>query len=409
MYTRSFYIDKIKPFIRKPVIKVITGMRRVGKSFFLRQIIKMLEDEGVKESNILYIDKELMDFDFIRDYHDLDTYIGKKFAGVPGEKYLFVDEVQEISEWERAINSILKKGDADIYVTGSNSRLLSSELATLISGRYVEFPIYALSFNEYLIFRGEKQKERDVEFRDYIRFGGLPGLHHFDLTEDLVYQYIRSVYDTILLKDIIRRQDIRNIHLLENINNYVFDNVGNIFSAKKVSDFLKSQKMNVGTMTVQNYISHLLATFAAYKVQRFDIKGKRILEIHEKYFVGDIGMRHAVLSYREADIAGLLENLVYLELMRRNYKVYIGKLDEKEIDFVAVKENRRLYIQVCYFLASTETMEREFSPLRQVKDNYPKYVLSMDTILGSDYEGIKRMNIIDFLLSPEVEIASEKI
>lgn len=398
MYTRNFYVDKIKPFMGKPVIKVITGMRRVGKSYFLRQIIRGLEGEGVDGKNILYIDKELLEFDFIRDYRDLDKYINENFAGVRGNKYLFVDEIQEIAQWEKTINSILKKGDTDIYITGSNAHLLSSELATFISGRYIEFPIYTLSFDEYLFFRGEKRGDRDGEFRNYLRFGGLPALHHFDLVEDVVYQYIHSVYDTILLKDIIKRHSIRNVHLLESINKYVFDNVGNIFSAKKVSDFLKSQKLNVGVLTVQNYISHLLATFAAYKVQRYDIKGKRILEIHEKYFAGDIGMRHAVLSYREGDIGGLLENLVFLELKRKGYTVYIGKLDEKEIDFVAEKDGRRLYIQVCYLLSSEKTIEREFSPLRQIRDNYPKYVLSMDTILGSDYEGIKRMNIIDFLL-----------
>lgn len=402
MYTRNFYLKRITPFIGKPVIKVITGMRRVGKSYFLKQIIKYLTENETPAENILHIDKELLEFDFIRDYRGLDKYITEKFAGITGDKYLFVDEVQEIKQWEKAINSALNKGGMDIYITGSNAHLLSSELATLISGRYVEFSIYTLSFNEYLMFRGEKQQDPAREFQNYIRFGGLPALHHFELLEDVVYQYIHSIYDTILLKDIIKRNNIRNVHLLENINKYVFDNIGNIFSAKKVSDYLKSQKLSVGISTVQNYISYLLSTFAAYKAQRYDIKGKRLLEIHEKYFLGDIGMRHAVLSFRADDISGILENLVFLELKRRNYTVYIGKIDDKEIDFVAEKEGRRVYIQVCYLLASDETVEREFSPLKQIRDNYPKYVLSMDTFPGSDDDGIKRMHIMDFLLSNEV-------
>ncbi len=402
MYTRNFYVDKIKAFIRKPVIKVITGMRRVGKSCFLKQIIALLLQEGVERKNILSIDKELLEFDFIRDYMDLDKYIKERFSGVPGFKYLLVDEIQEIRGWEKVVNSLLNEGNTDIYISGSNAHMLSSELATLISGRYIEFPIYTLSFKEYRQFRGEKKKPAPAEFQDYIRFGGLPGLHHFELSEEVVYQYIRSVYDTILLKDIIKRNSIRNVHLLENINKYVFDNIGNIFSAKRVSDYLKSQRLSVGINTVQNYIGYLLATFAAYKVNRYDVKGRRLLEIHEKYFAGDIGMRHAILSYRDADIAGILENIIFLELKRKNYDVYIGKLENKEIDFIAEKKKRRVYIQVCYLLASKETIDREFAPLAAVKDNCPKYVLSMDTILGKDFEGITRMNIVDFLLSDEI-------
>ncbi|HLP48615.1 MAG TPA: ATP-binding protein [Candidatus Kapabacteria bacterium] len=402
MYTRNFYLDKIKPFIKKPVIKVITGMRRVGKSYFLKQIINLLRQQGVPENNILYIDKEQMDFDFIQDYHHLDNYVSDQFLNIPGDKYLFVDEIQDIEQWEKTINSLLNKGSCDIYITGSNAHLLSSELATFISGRYIEFPIYTLSFKEFLQFRGEKKKEPLIEFQNYIRFGGLPALHHFDLIDDVVYQYLKSVYDTILLKDIIKRNNIRNVHLLEDINKYLFDNIGNIFSAKRVSDYLKSQKLNVSVDTVQNYISYLLSTFAAYKVQRYDIKGKRILEIHEKYFAGDVGIRHALLSYKETEITGVLENLVFLELKRKNYSIYIGRIGEREIDFIAEKESKRIYIQVTYLLAAAEVIEREFTPLQQIKDNYPKYVVSMDTIWGNNYEGIKRMNLMDFLLSDEI-------
>jgi predicted AAA+ superfamily ATPase len=384
------------------VIKVITGMRRVGKSYFLKQIIELLKQQDVAEKNILYIDKEQLEFDFIQNYQDLNRYIEKNFSNIPDYKYLFVDEIQEIEQWEKTINSMLNKGETDIYITGSNARLFSSELATLLSGRYIEFPIYTLSFKEFLLFRGERKKDHSMEFRNYTRFGGLPALHHFDLVEDVVFQYLRSVYDTILLKDIIKRHNIRNVHLLENINKYLFDNIGNIFSAKRISDYFKSQKLRVGVDTVQNYTGYFLDTFSVYKVQRYDIKGKRVLDIHEKYFTGDVGIRHAVLAYKDADISGVLENLVFLELKRRNYSVYIGKVNDKEIDFIAEKEDKRVYIQVAYMLASKETIEREFTPLQLVKDNYPKYVLTMDTILGSNYEGIKRLNIIDFLLSDEI-------
>jgi predicted AAA+ superfamily ATPase len=401
VHTRNDYIKKIKPFIRKPVIKVITGMRRVGKSFFLRQLIEILQKDGIPQKNILYIDKESLEFDFIQNYKGLDQYINSKFSGIQGETFLFIDEIQEIHQWEKTINSILNKGQTDIYITGSNAHLFSSEMATLISGRYIEFPIYGLSFKEFLVFRGSNKQDIATEFQHYLRYGGLPGLHHFDFMEGSIFQYLSSIYDTILLKDIIKRHNIRNVHLLENINKYIFDNIGNIFSAKKVSDYLKSQRLRIGVDTVQSYISYFLSTFSAYKVPRFDVKGKRILEFNEKYFVGDIGIRHAALSYREADISGLLENMVFLELKRRNFKIFIGKLGEKEIDFIAEKAGKRVYLQVAYLLESPLTIEREFYPLKQIKDNYPKYVLSMDRFLKKDFEGITRLNIIDFLLSEE--------
>ena len=402
MYERNLYLEKITPYMNKPVIKVITGMRRVGKSYILRLIIKRLEEKGIPKKRILYINKELLEYDFIQNYRDLDEYVKKQFKSVRGRKYLIVDEVQEIYEWEKAINSFLSEGHFDIYISGSNARLLSSDIATLISGRYIEIPVFTLSFEEFLLFRSERKGNRDSEFATYLWAGGFPAIHHFDFNQEVVYQYVSSLYNTILLKDVIKRNNVRNVNLLENVTRYLFDNIGNIFSAKRVFDFVKSQKMRVGIETVQNYIAYILSTFALHKVPRYDIKGKRLLELYEKYYLGDVALRHALLGYREGDISGVLENIVYLELKRRGYNVFVGKFENKEIDFIAEKENRKAYFQVTYLLSSSETVDREFSVLRMIKDNYPKYVISLDTVFGSDIDGIHRVNLIDFLLNSEI-------
>lgn len=324
------------------------------------------------------------------------------FPGAKTKKYLFVDEIQEISGWEKAIASYLAEGDFDIYITGSNAHLLSSDIATLIAGRYIEIPVYSLSFKEFRLFRDQKRKSVDEDFSTYLWAGGFPAIHHFDFDEEVIYQYIEGIYNSILLKDVIKRNNIRNVSLLENITRYLFDNVGNIFTAKKVADYLKSQKLKVGIETVQNYIAYLVATFAAHKVRRYDIRGKRLLELHEKYYLGDTALRHSLLGYRDGEIAGILENLVFLELKRRGYQVYIGKIENKEIDFIAEKANRKIYLQVTYLLASPKTIAREFSALKMIKDNYPKYVISMDKIFGTDFEGIQRINLIDFLLTDDI-------
>jgi len=402
VYKRNLYIEKIHPYIDKPVVKVITGMRRVGKSCFLQLIMNELDARKVAVKSILYINKESLDYDFIQDYRDLNSYVIDSFSGVKGTKYLFVDEIQEIEHWEKAIASFFSDTDFDIYISGSNAHLLSSEIATLISGRYIEIPVYSLSFEEFLLFRDKRTKNKREEFSTYLWAGGFPVIHHFDFNEEVVYQYISSIYNTILLKDVIKRNNVRNVTLLENITRYIFQNVGNIFTAKKVSDYLKSQKLRVSIDTVQNYISYLISTFAVFKVPRFDVKGKRLLELHEKYYMGDVALRHALLGYREGDISGVLENLVFLELKRRGYHVFIGKVGNKEIDFIAEKENRKIYIQVAYLLTSPETIEREFSVLKSLKDNYPKYVISMDEIFGKDIDGIQRINLVDFLLNPEI-------
>ncbi len=398
MYKRNLYLKKISPLINTPVIKVITGMRRAGKSCLMKLIMDELSGRSADARQIVYINKESLEYDFIKDYKSLHSFVKKRFQSLRGQKYLLIDEVQEIHSWEKAVASFFSQGDTDIYLTGSNANMLSSEIATLLSGRYIEIPVYTLGFDEFLIFRQSDRRNLHQDFSDYLKFGGFPAFHHFPMNETVIYPYIASIYDTILLKDVIRRNNIRNVRLIEDITKYLFENTGNIFSSKKVSDFLKSQKINVGIETVQNYISYLNDAYAVHKASRYDLKGKRVLELHEKYYMGDIGLRHALFGYRERDIAGMLENVVFLELRRRGYDVHIGKIGDAEIDFIAEKEQKRIYVQVAYLLESEKTVNREVSPLLQIPDNYPKYVISTDPFFGNDIQGIKRLHIIDFLL-----------
>jgi len=402
MYERNGYLDRIDSFLGKPVIKVITGLRRSGKSCFLEQIVQRLKDRhGAVSADIIVIDKESLEFDEIRTARDLNGFIKQRRRQAKGRPYLLVDEVQEIADWEKAIVSLAKSGDMDIIITGSNAHMLSSELATLLSGRYIEFPIHTLSFGEFLQFRGDKAGTKDEEFRLYLRYGGFPALHLFDLTDEVAYQYISAVYSTILLKDIVRRYDIRNVPLLENIGRYLFDNVGNLVSANRIAMYLRSQHLKVGVETVQAYIGHFSDAHIVTRVPRFDIEGKRHLEINDKYYLNELGLRHAVLGFREGDIGGFLENLVFLDLKRRGYRVSVGKLRTAEVDFVATRENERLYIQVAYLLEQRETVKREIGPLMAIKDNYPKYLITLDRHFGDDIEGIHRLHLQDFLLRRE--------
>lgn len=397
-YNRVSYKRHIQPWIDKPVIKIITGMRRVGKSCLLRQLVEELVARKVSGNRIHLIDKESIEFDDIQNYRDLAAYLKKQTGKKKGMHYLLIDEVQEIENWEKAVNSYLKEGNWDIYLTGSNAHMLSSELATLLSGRYVELPVHPLSLPEFLQFNGKDESEAQHQFIAYLRYGGFPAIHQFTQNEDTIYQYINSLYDTIILKDIVSRHSIRNVPLFQNISRFVFDNMGNTFSAKKVADYLKSQRLNITVDTVQKYLGYLTETYALNRVQRYDIKGKRNLEIYEKYYLGDIGLRNAVLGYRESDINGLLENLVFLELKRRGYQVAIGKLGDAEIDFIATKEKEKRYIQVTYLLASEDVIKREFGVLAALPDNYPKLVLSMDPLGPDNRGGIQWQNIVEFLM-----------
>lgn len=403
MIKRESYINEIKKFMNKPIIKVITGMRRSGKSIILKLISEELINEGVSSNNIIYINFESLMFSELTDFKKFYNYIIEKSQTLQGKIYILLDEIQEVKHWEKAINSFMVDLNCDIYITGSNANLLSSELATYIAGRYVEIKIYPLSFKEYIEFakiqNPNKILSNEEYFEQYLQFGGLPGIHNFDYEKENIYQYLSDIYNSVLLKDVIARNGIRDIELLERVVLYILDNIGNTFSAKNISDFLKSQGRKLSRETVYNYLKALENAYIISKVQRYDIKGKALLETQEKFYLMDLGLRHSKLGYRANDIAGYLENIIYLELMRRKYTVNIGKLSTKEVDFIGTLRDEKLYIQVTYLLATPETIEREFYPLKNINDNYPKYVLSMDNLERYNIDGIIRERIIDFLLN----------
>lgn len=401
MIRRETYMQQICAFMDKPVIKVLTGMRRSGKSMLLQMIKDELIQRQIKSERIVYMNFESLRYEAFKNYRALYDEICRKIGDASAKVYILLDEIQEVTEWEKAVNSLRVDFDCDIYLTGSNASLLSGELATLLSGRYVEIRVYPLSFSEYLQFAAinpdEAEMEQGQQFIHFLRYGGLPGIHQLRWQEEAILQYLTDIYNSVLLKDIISRYKFRDASMLERIVQYVMDNIGNIFSAKSVADFLKSQGRKASSETVYNYLRALESAFLVYRVPRFDIKGKRLLETQEKYYVSDLGIRHAVLGYRDNDIAGLLENIVYVSLLQRGYNVYIGKQGTLEVDFIAQKQDERMYIQVCYIL-TPENTEREFRPLEQIQDNYEKIVVSMNSILPINRGGIKQKSIVDFLL-----------
>ncbi|MFA5479752.1 MAG: ATP-binding protein [Candidatus Muiribacteriota bacterium] len=397
---RPFYLENIFKFVDKPIIKIITGMRRSGKSSILKMIIEEISVNNPK-IKVIYINKESLRFDFIKDYKDLYKYVSEKSKDSNFKYYIFIDEIQEISEWEKAVSSFLTDNTGDLFLTGSNAHLLSSELSTLITGRYIEINVLPLGFTEFLDFRKKNSKNIniDIEFENYLQYGGLPGIHHMEFEKEVIYQYLNSLFDSILLKDVISRNNIRNVSVLKSITKFIFDNCGNLTTAKNISDFLKSQRINITVDTVQNYLSYLEEAFLVFSAKRYDIKGKRYLEFFSKYYMGDIGLRNGFVGYRNEDISGLLENVVYLELIRCGYVVSIGKKEELEVDFIAEKNGIKVYIQVCYMLNTKEVIEREFSVLEQISDNYPKFVISMDKINKVNRNGVFTINLLDFCLN----------
>lgn len=403
MVRREAYIEKLKPFIGKPLIKIITGIRRSGKSTVLKLLTEEVIKTGVKTSEILYFNFESFANSHLTSAKSLYEDVKGKI-NTSKKYYLLFDEIQEVYQWEKAVNSFLVDFDVDIYITGSNSHLLSSELATFLAGRYVEIPIYTLSFHEFLDFKrsySEITGNKLLLFVEYLRKGGFPVIHTLDYDEETAYQVVSDIYDSVILRDTVQRHKIRDIELLNRVIQYTFDNLGNTFSGKNVADYFKSQQRKIDINTVYNYLSALEGAFILYRVSRYDLKGKEILKTQEKFFLADISLLYATMGYRDRMISGILENLIFLELKRRAFKVFIGKFDNREIDFVAERKNQKIYIQVAYKLESQQTIDREFSALIALSDHYPKYVVTMDDFFTDTIEGVIHMHISDFLLSTD--------
>lgn len=402
MTKRELYIEKIKPFINKDIIKVITGIRRSGKSVMLKLIMEELKQNKIDEKQFININFENLINIELTTADKLHEYILKKASEIKKKCYIFLDEIQEVKDWEKCINSLRvnEEYDFDIYITGSNAKLLSGELSTYLAGRYVEFVIYPFSFKEFL--ETLKSIQQDVStreaFQKYVKFGGMPFLYNLAFEEEASLQYLKDIYSSIILKDITQRNKIRDTDLLERVISYLIMNVGNNFSATSISKFFKSENRKVSVETILNYIKAAEESFLIYRVSRNDLIGKKVLNVNEKYYIADHGMREAILGSNQRDINQIFENIIYLELLRKGYNVRVGKVDNLEVDFVCTKGNEKIYVQVAYLLASSETIEREFTSLEKIDDNYPKYVISMDEF-DMSRNGIKHINIIDFLMN----------
>ncbi|MBS6018695.1 MAG: ATP-binding protein [Leptotrichia wadei] len=401
MLKRDEYIKQIVPFIDKDVIKVLTGIRRSGKSVMLKLLMEELKNRGINENQFIYINFENLKYRNLKNYERLYDFILNKVDDKYKSYYIFLDEIQEVEEWERCVNSLRVDEDFnfDIYITGSNAKLLSGELSTYLAGRYIKFVVYPFSFKEFFEIMKEKNKEIDLKeaFQKYVKFGGMPFLHNLDYNFEASMQYLQDLYASIILKDITQRNNIRDTDLLERIINYVIMNIGNTFSATSISKFFKSENRKVATETILNYIKACEEAFLVYRVARNDLLGKKILNVNEKYYIADHGIREAIMENNQKNINQVLENIVYFEMLRRGYNIKIGKVDNLEVDFVCKKNDETIYIQVSYLLASEDTKEREFSVLENIKDNYPKYVLSMDEF-DMSRNGIKHVNLIKFLV-----------
>ena len=402
MIDRPFYVDKIMAYADTPFVKILTGVRRCGKSTILKMIMERLKSErGIPEERIINCRYDSMEFE---DMTAKQMYAQLKGRLCPnGKTYLFLDEVQEVQGWERVVNSLASDFDVDIYITGSNSRMMSSEISTYLTGRYVSFRVFTLSFREYLTFRNKLAAVRDPkdELADYVRLGGFPSAHLQPFSQDEIYTIVRDIYNSTIFSDVVKRNQIRKIDQLERVVKYTFNNVGNTFSAKSIADYLKAERRSLDNETVYSYLEKLEKAYLLHRCSRYDLQGKEILKTQEKFYLADVALRYSVLGYHADSVASSLENIVYLELCRRGYTVYVGKTGSGEIAFIAVRQNEKIYVQVTQEIRSEKTKEREYERLLAIHDNYPKYVLTTDNFAGGNYEGIKTMHIADFLLSSE--------
>ncbi len=399
MKNRDLYLSQLIQYKDKPLIKVITGIRRCGKSTLLSLFEKYLIDSGVATDHIIRMNFESFEFDDISTYKEMHSHIQKRLVNKKEKHYILLDEVQMVESWEKTVNSFLVDANVDIYITGSNAYLLSSELSTLLSGRYVEIKMQPLSFKEYLEFTGTDKKDNlQKKFNQYLEFGGLPIVVELMDNPDTIGPFLEGIYNTVLMKDVVERNEIRDAALLESILKFIAANIGSIVSTKKISDYLTSSGKKTTSDTIDNYLKMLENAFIIYKANRYDLKGKMFLKTLEKYYIVDMGIRNQLTGLRGKDYGHVLENLVYLELIRRGYDVTIGKIGSLEVDFVATKSNEKKYYQVSATILDEKTRERELRPLQSISDNYPKYILTMDQTIFDDYSGIKVQNIIDFLL-----------
>ena len=402
MIDRPFYVDKIMAYADTPFVKILTGVRRCGKSTILKMIMERLKSErGIPEEHIINCRYDSMEFE---DMTAKQMYAQLKGRLCPnGKTYLFLDEVQEVQGWERVVNSLASDFDVDIYITGSNSRMMSSEIPTYLTGRYVSFRVFTLSFREYLTFRNKLAAVRDPkdELADYVRLGGFPSAHLQPFSQDEIYTIVQDIYNSTIFSDVVKRNQIRKIDQLERVVKYTFNNVGNTFSAKSIADYLKAERRSLDNETVYSYLEKLEKAYLLHRCSRYDLQGKEILKTQEKFYLADVALRYSVLGYHADRVASSLENIVYLELCRRGYTVYVGKTGSGEIDFIAVRQNEKIYVQVTQEIRSEKTKEREYERLLAIHDNYPKYVLTTDNFAGGNYEGIKTMHIADFLLNSE--------
>lgn len=390
---RESYISKIEPFINTSLIKVLTGQRRVGKSYLLYQLINLISQK-YDTANIIYINLEDLAFDFIKTATDLNDYVLQNLSST-NPNYIFIDEIQDVEDFEKALRSLVLNDNIDIYITGSNAKMLSGELASTLSGRYIEFNVYSLSYPEFLKFHSLDDVDESLAL--FMKYGGLPYITNLPLNDDVIFEYLKNIYSTIIYRDVVSRYNLRNTQFLERLVTFLADNVGSLFSAKKISDFLKSQKVNISSQQIQNYIKYLSSAFIILPVRRYDIVGKRIFEIGDKYFFENIGIRNAIIGYKTNDMAKILENIVYNHLLFCGYSVKIGVLNKLEIDFVCERKNEKMYVQVSYLLEKEQTVRREFGNLLKIDDNHSKVVVSMDKLAGGGYDGIEHMYIRNFL------------
>lgn len=402
MIDRPLYVDKIMAYVDTPFVKILTGVRRCGKSTILKMIMERLKTErNIPENRIISCRFDSMEYEDMTA-KQIYTLLKEKLSPV-GKTYLFLDEVQEIKGWEKIVNSLASDFDVDLYITGSNSRMMSSEIATYLTGRYISFRIFTLSFGEYLMFKSKFANvgEPKTELANYVRLGGFPATHLQAYSQDEIYTIVRDIYNSTIFSDIVKRNQVRKIDQLERVVKYTFSNVGNTFSAKSIADYLKSERRSLDNETVYSYLDKLEKAYLLHRCSRYDLQGKEILKTQEKFYLADVALRYSVLGYNADSVASSLENIVYLELCRRGYTVYVGKTSDGEIDFVAVRQNEKIYVQVTQEINSEKTEKREYNRLLEIPDNYPKFVLTTDEFAGGNYEGIKTMHIADFLLSAE--------